>query len=299
VEQTYLPYARANKKSSHLDVSYCKDFVSHFGEHRLEEITPLSIERYKQYLIAKPTYRPGARTASSVNKHIHMLSRVLSYAMDSGMLVENPARKVRKLRESQNRTRVLSHEEEKRLLSTLERRQRAHLQPLVRLALLTGMRRGELLRMRWDTHVDFARGEVYATDTKSGKDRAIPMSEDCRHLLLELKESATVGDYLFTYAGKPITDSLTAWAEAVSDAELEDFHFHDLWHTFATRLGDAGASVFDIAALLGHSSISMTARYTHATEAGKQRAIAALDARRGQVLVTNAFGAKSDKRLTG
>nr|AXL06090.1 hypothetical protein COB46_07915 [uncultured bacterium] len=137
--------------------------------------------------------------------------------------------------------------------------------------------------MRWDTHVDFARGEVYATETKSGKDRSIPMSEDCRHLLLELKERAAAGDYLFTYAGKPIIDPRTAWAEAVSDAGLEDFHFHDLRHTFATRLGDAGASAFDIAALLGHSSINMTARHTHATEAGKRRAIAALDAWCGQV----------------
>ncbi len=292
VETVYLPYARANKRSHARDAAYCRQFADAFGERRLHEITPLDIERYKQQLIKTPIKDERIRKASTVNMHLCMIGRVLGYAVEAGVLISNPVRKVRKLRAPQHRTRYMTDDEETQLFAALSHPLRSHVLPLVRLALLTGMRRGELLRMRWDTHVNFERGEVYATNTKTGRDRDIPMSDQCRRLLIEMR-AAAIGDFLFMHNGKPLGKPSKAFKAACAEAGITNLCFHDLRHTFATRLGDAGASMADIAALLGHSQISMSARYTHATEQGKRRAVAALDARCGQVLVTTAFPART------
>ena len=96
VETVYLPYARANKRSHARDAAYCRQFADAFGERRLHEITPLDIERYKQQLIKTSIGDERTRKASTINMHLCMIGRVLGYAVESGVLVSNPVRKVRK-----------------------------------------------------------------------------------------------------------------------------------------------------------------------------------------------------------
>jgi len=126
------------------------------------------------------------------------------------------------------------------------------------------MRRGEILGLEWK-NIDLTRGLIYVTNTKSDKDRVIPLNQAARSALESVKQ-----------AGQRVFDVdwiRMAWMAAVKDAKISDFRFHDLRHTAATRLADAGTDAFTIAAILGHSTIQMSARYNHATDERKRRAV--------------------------
>jgi integrase len=210
-----------------------------------------------------------------VNMELALLSRIFSLAVDMEEAATNPCRKVRKLRVDNQRNRYLSATEEAALMAQLTG-SRAHLKPIVELALGTGMRRGELLGLAWQ-QVDFSRGVIHITNTKTARDRTIPMSQHVRDVLLSLHRTRK-GDRVFTSikrkdSGRGIVDIKKGFVAACNDAGIVDFHFHDLRHTFATRLGDHGCSVTAIAALLGHSNTQMTARYTHATDDALRSAV--------------------------
>jgi integrase len=184
---------------------------------------------------------------------------------------------VRKLRVDNQRNRYLSTDEETRLMAQLTGRRR-HLYPLVALALGTGMRRGELLNLSW-RNVDFLRGVIHVVNTKTARDRIIPMSQSVRQVLIEQRETQK-GDLVFASrriakrrAGEGLVDVKKAFVAACQDAGIADFHFHDLRHTFATRLGDAGCNATTIARLLGHSNIQMSMRYTHASDDSLRSAV--------------------------
>ena len=184
------------------------------------------------------------------------------------MNIQNPCRKVRLLRMDNQRNRYLSEDEETRLMAILEGR-RAHLRSIVILALHTGMRRGEILSLRWN-EVDFARGLILVKRTKNGRDRMIPMNSIVRETLAAIRQEDV---QVF-----PINDVKRSFVYACVKAKIADFRFHDLRHTAATRLADRGADAFQIAAILGHATIQMSARYTHATGHGLRRAMESLTA---------------------
>lgn len=194
-------------------------------------------------------------------------------AKRDGLTDTNPCEKVMKLREDNKRTHYLSPEEEQRLLAVLIG-PRGHLQPIVLLAIQTRMRKGEILKFRW-TEVDFVRGLIYVTRTKSGKDRFVPMNEVVRSELLALKAAAQSPEIVFV---SPKTGNSLSWikrgfAAACREAGVINLRFHDLRHTTGTRMADAGVDAFTIAEVLGHADLRMTARYTHATDQNKRRAV--------------------------
>lgn len=271
-EGTYLEWAKVNKKSWRHDRFRVRPLVAAFKGKRLCEVSPLAIEKYKRDRLNSITRLGTNLSATSVNRELELLSRIFSLAFDTGELELNPCRRVRKLRVDNQRNRYLSLDEETRLMAQLKGT-RAHLKPLVIVALGTGMRRGELSQLQWK-HVDFARGVVLVTKTKTAKDRTIPMSSEVRSELLAQRQGSK-SDYVFSgnKTGKPIVEIKRTFRGACDDAGLIDFRFHDLRHTFATRLGDNGCNVTTIAALMGHSNIQMSARYTHAGDDTKRAAV--------------------------
>ena len=126
--------------------------------------------------------------------------------------------------------------------------------------------------------LDFHRGEILVTRTKTDEDRRIPMNERLYQELVS-HSAGLVSEYVFANpeTGRPLVCIKRAFEKALEDASIEDFRFHDLRHTAATRMGEAGIDPFTIAAILGHKSIAMTASYTHATQQAKRRAVAALE----------------------
>ena len=168
---------------------------------------------------------------------------------------------------------VLSVEEEQRLLAACPN----HLKYITIGALDSGMRRGELLHQKCE-HIDFTRRLLFVTRSKTagGKSREIPLTARFFEVLSTLRQEEGVG---FLYRGKPIADVKTAWKHALERAGLRHIRFHDLRHSFNTRLIEAGVISDVRMALMGHSSGQRThAIYTHISIQAKRDAIARLEA---------------------
>ncbi|MFY9553626.1 MAG: site-specific integrase [Blastocatellia bacterium] len=188
----------------------------------------------------------------------------------------NPCFEVRKFKGEARRKRYLLPDEETRLMQALVGR-RAYLRLIVVIALQTGMRRGEILRLR-KQDIDFYRGEIHVTKTKTDNDREVPMTPTLER---ELKRHCeTLGsDFLFANqkTRMPITEFKHGFDSACEQAGIRDFWFHDIRHTAATRMAESGVDPFTIAAIMGHTDIKMTASYTHATTSARRAAVAALE----------------------
>jgi integrase len=156
---------------------------------------------------------------------------------------------------------------------------------MVILAIYTGMRESEIFKLKPEK-IDFIRHVINVTETKSGLDRQVPISNAARGVLIQLVERAQTNswEYLFTNpeTGKRYTTIKTAWATACRKAEIKGLRFHDLRHTFGTRAADAGVPLTAIARVMGHSSTQTTEGYAHATDEGKRRAVEAA----GHIAVT-------------
>jgi len=195
------------------------------------------------------------------------LSRLLSLACEEGLLNKKP--KIKLLREENQRNRYLKDSEEYQLLKSLET-SRIYLRPLVILGIDTGMRLGEIENLRWPD-IDFQRETIYVAKSKTGKPRSIPMTNRTKELLLSLRTNERESVF------ENLPGISMAFRKACRKAGIVNFHFHDLRHTFATRLAESGADVATIAALLGHSSIQMAMRYSHITDDRIRRSVKALD----------------------
>ncbi len=142
-------------------------------------------------------------------------------------------------------------------------------------ALNTGMRKGEILSLKW-SNVDFKNGVIVVEGTKNGEIRKIPMNQKLTQALQNDKK-VSKGEYVFSENGKPYQDLKTGWWSALKKAKIEGFRFHDLRHTFGSRLGMAGVDIRTIQELTDHKDIKMTMRYSHPTPEHKKNAVKMLD----------------------
>ena len=193
----------------------------------------------------------------------------MTLAVDDELIPSNPCRRVRPLRADNTRTRYLTGEEEAELLDALEGQD--WLKSLVTMAIHTGMRRGELFELRW-FDVDFGRGVIHVRDTKTAKDRVVPMSAAVREVL-ERQPKTSGHVFPSPKTGGQLVCIKYAFNEACRAAKIKDFRFHDLRHTAASRLADAGVNVVIIAEILGHGDIRTTKRYSRAMEEAKREAV--------------------------
>ncbi|MCP5158516.1 MAG: site-specific integrase [Gammaproteobacteria bacterium] len=240
-----------------------------FTEKLLCDIDPVDI---RQYVRMRET--EGA-AASTINKEIGLLSRAIHYAnREWGYALYNPALGCKK-REPEGRVRWLTRQEAQRLIDCAGQLgpRAAHLPELITLAVHTGMRKGELLSLEW-RRVDFAHGLIYleASHTKSSKRRSIPLNQPAKTALTACRERAP-GRYVFG----GVKDVKRSFAHACRLAGIDNFRFHDLRHTFASWLVQAGAALAEVRDLLGHSSIEMTERYAHLAPERLRGAVARLE----------------------
>lgn len=273
VVETYLPYSEANKRSFYSDVLICRVLVEKFKGKSLRQIKPPMIESFKQEFLATPTKHGGQRSLATVNNHLRVLSKIFSLAQDAELVDGNPCFRVRKFQPNNQRLRVLSADEEERLFAALGENELV--KRIVTLALHTGMRRGEIFNLKW-FDVDFNRMFIQIRESKSNKKRLVPMNETVQKMLLSIKRKS---EFVFPSpkTGGRLDNIKRSFRRAVNEAQVKNFRFHDLRHTAATRMADAGADAFSLARILGHSDIRMTSRYTHATDAAIRRAVENLD----------------------
>jgi len=261
--EDFLEWSQANKRSFVRDQSLVKNLRGAFSGKLLSEITPWLIEKYKKDRQAATVHGRAIRPAT-INREVACLKRMFSKAIEWGQTAENPGAKVKLLREDNRMERILTPEEQQRLLAVCT----DHSRPFVVTALHTGMRLGEILNLKWE-HVDLSRGYLAVEYTKNGKSRKIPMNPT---LTATLKAVTKGGPFVFG-GEKPYGAIKTSFKAALRRAGISACRFHDLRHTFASSLVAAGVDLVTVKELLGHSEISMTMRYSHPTPENKRRAV--------------------------
>jgi len=272
-----LPLKPKSQKKQTQQLEYWKDKL---GDFILNDVTSSNITAMKNELATGQTPR-GIRSNATVNRYLAALSHVYTVAMKEWEWInDNPVSRVSKLRESRGRTRFLSDNERKRLLQACKTSGNKYLYFVVVLALSTGARRNEILTLKWD-HVDFGRNAIRLEETKNGELRVLPLQGYAYELIFELfKNRNPFSDYLFPSdtVYKPV-DITKGWERALKKAKIEDFRFHDLRHSAASYLAMDGASITDIAEVLGHKTLQMARRYAHLSEAHTQKVVASMNNR--------------------
>jgi integrase len=187
-------------------------------------------------------------TDTTVNRDLQSLRHILFWAADEGFLLTNPLARMKLVAERRKPRTVLAVTDEEKLLAAAA----PHLRTIAIAALDTGMRRGELLHQKWE-HLDWDRRILSVTRSKTagGEGREIPFTSRLHAMLLGMR--ATSG-LIFTYEKNPIQSIKTAWKATIRRAGIRYLRFHDLRHTFNTRLMEAGVMQEIRKALMGHSS---------------------------------------------
>lgn len=236
--------------------------LDRFGDMNLSDITHAVIREWMDERLDEVKPASALRDMST-------LRAIMNKAFREDLLAHVPP--FPRFKKPQGRCRWLTVEEERRLLMASKPHQRA----LIAFALDTGGRRGELLKLDWQ-NVDLGRGFVTFLKTKNGEDRAIRLTDRAQAVLQGLGPKAS--GPVFTYRGAAMTDVSTAFQKARKRAGLEDVRFHDLRHTFASRLVQQGISLYEVMHLTGHKSFQMVQRYAHLAPDFQERAIGALNA---------------------
>ena len=250
-----------------------KYFITHlaafFSRCHVKGITVRMVEEYQSDMLA------SGKTPATVNRHVACLKHMITKAVEWEMAPEQTLHRIRMVKqipEHNRRLRYLSVEECQALVQACL----PHLKSIVVTALNTGMRKEEVLSLRWDKHVDLKHGFILLDTTKSGERREIPINEALRQTLQALVRRVD-SPYVFTGAnGKRFLDVKRAFHSACQRADIKDFTFHDLRHTFASHLVMAGVDLPTVKELLGHKTLSMTLRYAHLAPSHKVKAVAVL-----------------------
>jgi len=231
------------------------------GALRLTEVTPARIGEARDKLAATPTSR-GPRSPASVVRYLAALSHAFTVAVKDWQWTEtNPVSRVRKPREPRGRVRFLDAAESARLLEACKAGP-AWLEPIVTLALATGMRQGEILGLSW-VDVDLAKKRLVLHETKNGERRAVHLGKPAVEALRRWSKVRRLGE---PAVFPDVTSFWWHWTTATEAAGLVDFRFHDLRHTAASNLAMNGATLADIAGVLGHKTLAMVKRYAHLSE---------------------------------
>tara|TARA_R110001592_G_scaffold184855_2_gene428677 strand:- start:396 stop:1565 length:1170 start_codon:yes stop_codon:yes gene_type:complete len=212
------------------------------------------------------------RTPATVARYLAILSHCLSYGQrELGWIQDNPCRNVSKPKEPRGRVRVLDEDEKKRLLDACKESQNPHLYDFVILLLSTAARKNEILQLSWKD-VDFDRRVIVLDKTKNGDRRVLPLRGEAERLL-KVRSKIRRLDTAYIFPGprrhgqetKPVHIQ-SAWDWALERAKITDFRMHDTRHTAASAMAMAGASLPELAALLGHRQLAMVQRYAHFCE---------------------------------
>ncbi len=256
IERFLADYA-AKKRSARSYRGYAKPLLAFFGDATLADVTPKIITAYKAKRSAE-----GVGPAS-INRELATLKRAFNLAVREWEWCRyNPVLRVSMEKEPPGRTRYLSPGEEAALVTACPE----WLRDIVVFAVNTGMRQGEILSLRWPS-VDLFRRTATVEQSKNGEKRTIPLNEAALELLkARAKVRSIKSDLAFSSAAETMIDNCNlgrAFRPAANRAGLKDIRFHDLRHTFATRLVQAGVDLYSVQRLLGHKTPAMTGRYAH------------------------------------
>lgn len=263
---TILPRKPKTARDQLKQMHWWKDQI---GARLLSDITPALVAEQRDNLLFEPMKNGKTRSPSTVVRYLAVLSHAFSVAVrEWGWLDDSPMRKVTKPKEPRGRVRFLTDDERNRLIAACNSSDNKFLLPAVILALATGMRKSEIMNLTWDD-VDFDRGRITLHQTKNGERRGVPLAGYARQLLSEHARVRRLDTNLLfpgQHRSQPM-DLRASWVRALRDAQVNEFRFHDLRHCTASYLAMNGASLAEIAEVLGHKTLQMVQRYAHLSDA--------------------------------
>lgn len=292
IDQHYEPWARGHLRSAEFQLARLRSDFRSWLDRSMEDLHAFAAEGIRL------TWRREGKQPSTINRNVQRLRAVLSRAVEMGVLNQHPLSGLKPMRVDKTaRVRFLDRLEESRLRRALADRETRlsqariryntwrtarglsplpcrdgfnldYVRPLVLLAINSGLRRGELLNLRWrDVNLAARMLTVQASTSKSGRTRRVPLNAEALGLLDNWRQRRPTAhsDQLVFAArdGSRIGRIDKAWRAVTKSANLEDFRFHDCRHHFASRLAQAGVDLYTIKELLGHAEIAMTERYAH------------------------------------
>ena len=255
----YLTEITPSKKGAEPESARIRSLLRHpLADRYLASIRGVDMARYRDERLKKVV-------PATVKRDLVILSHLFEVARKEwGLYVQNPVRDIKVPRHSKARDRRLqtgsggAGGEERRLLNACLEARNAYLLPIVRLALETAMRQGELVGLRWE-HVDLTRRIAHLPDTKNGEPRTVPLSSAAVDILRALPR----GLHGQVFPGLTPEAVKRAFARATRRAGIEDLRFHDLRHEATTRLFERGLNIMEVATITGHKDLRMLRRYTH------------------------------------
>jgi site-specific recombinase XerD len=269
--------------------SYMNDkiYVGHlkkvFTGLRLDRVTPQLISQYKSMRLS------DGKSPQTVKHEMNCLSHAFNLAVREWNWIDyNPCLRVQKPKVNNQILRWLTDDEEKRLLNASNAYLNGQLPAIITLAIHTGMRQGEILSLKWE-NVDMFKRAITIMQSKTKEPKTIPLNDTGFNMLLNKGKVVSMSGYVFaTQNGTQIlnTNLQREFSKVVEKAKMTDFRFHDLRHTFATRLVQSGVDLYSVAKLLGHKDIKTTQRYAHHH----------IDSLRQSVRVLDSFFAKKDTK---
>lgn len=266
VEESYKPYAKEHKKGYGVELSVLKVLTEKFGKMKLCEITTEEVEKFKRKRASETTSRGETRSKATVNRDIAVLSAVFNLAKKYDQIKENPIKgKITYYSKLKSRSRILLDDEEKTLFEFIKDDVKFSRQ--IEILLYTGMRRGELFKIEW-RDIDFVNNCINLREeiTKTQKPRQIHLFFNIRAIFEQLKnetDNFNPNDKVFVGNPSQPNQFTFKFREVADKLGFTDLNVHSLRHTFSTRANKYNVDVFAQKAILGHSKLSMTDKYTH------------------------------------
>jgi len=260
--ERYRKHELPKKKDQRNTTRYLDYWIDEIGGRKLSTLSRATIIEIRDELVIE-------KAPATVNRYIATLRHAFNLAVtDWEWAGKNPCNKV-KLVEPRGRDRHLDKSEVKALLAACRHGDHPHLYSIVQIALSTGARRGEITGLKW-REVDLSTGRAVLLKTKNNERRTLPLVSPVVVELRKLQKVRQIDDdrvFPGLNKGKRTYPRLEdAWQAALTEAEIEDFRFHDLRHTFASRMAMDSKSLQEIAAALGHKTLAMVQRYSHLTD---------------------------------
>ena len=243
-----------------------------FGSTPIDQITNTDINRYFTGLTDPVRCKAANRAVlakSTANRHLALLSVIFNLAIRQGLLEKNPCAGIRKHLENNRRERFLTEEELVRFWAALDDENPATMEKnrvavnVLKLLLLTGTRREEALHATWK-HIDLIKREWYIPNTKSGKARTVPLSDDAYDVLASIERHPTC-PFVFVNSrtGERYNNPVKAFKRLTARAGIEGVVIHTLRHQFASMAVSSGIPIYTVMSLLGHAQVQTTQRYAH------------------------------------
>jgi integrase len=284
LSEKYLEYARLNKKpkSAKRNETSIAMLLPLFKGKTLKSIDPLMLERYKK-LRKDLGAAPG-----TINRDIDCVRNMMKKAVEWRFISQNPFTDIKRFKEKSEKMWILTPEEEKSLLEACQkspqRKKAKYLRDLVSFGLHSGMREAEIFNVRKD-HVDLRNSFILVTETKNNESRKVPVNATLREILTRRTKDEG-SDYIFYNSkGRKLTVLTNAFWYAIKKVGLVRFEsektirfrFHDLRHTFGSRLGMAHTDLKTIMEIMGHKTTKVAMMYQHPTPLHKLEAVRILD----------------------